>query len=291
MSFRSIVVAVIAATLAGGGPSGAAAVDAPVHTVRVDAIAVDARGAPVGTLSARDFEVREDGNLVTVDEAEFVRNSPRVVAIYLDEYHISPGDSTNRAREAIAQFVDRELGPRDLLVVLKPLDSLLAIRLTSDHEAARTAIATLEGRRDDLAPRTAFERTSMVGSPQRIQTLRTQITISALNALALKLGTVSSLRKTLLVVSERLDRAPRGRGQDHLATIEGLVRSANRAHVSIYPVDPRQPAADDTDGGADELLAQVARDTAGRVVGGSGSLNDLSSAIRSAAAESGGVTC
>ena len=139
-----------------------------------------------------------------------------------------------RAREVIAQFVERELGPRDLLVVMKPLDSLLAIRLTSDRDAAQKVIATLEGRRDDLTPREGYERNSMVGSPQRIQTLRTQIAISALNALAVQLGTLNNLRKTLIVVSERLDHAPRGRGQERLATVEGLVRVREpRARVDL----------------------------------------------------------
>jgi VWFA-related protein len=271
------------AALAGAGAHGLAAVDTPVHTVRVDAFAVDARGAPVATLTPRDFEVREDGNLVTVEEAEFVRNSPRVVAIYLDEYHLSVGDSTDRARAAIAQFVEHELDPRDQLVVLKPLDSLLTIRLTNDRDAALSAVKTLEGRRDDLAPRTPFERASMVGTPQRIESLRTQVTISALNALALKLGTFNALRKTLLVVSERLDHAARGRGQDRLATIDGLVRSANRGHVSIYSIDPRPPSAE---ADADEMLTHVARDTAGRLIAGTASLDDLSAGIRSAVSES-----
>lgn len=267
--------------LAGANPG---AIDSPVHTVRVDAIAVDARGIAVDKLTAKDLELREDGNLVPIEGVEFVRNAPRLVAIYLDEYHISPGPGVERAREVIAQFVERELGPRDLLVVMKPLDSLFAIRLTSDRDAAQKVIATLEGRRDDLTPREGYERTSMVGSPQRIQTLRTQIAISALNALAVQLGTINNLRKTLIVVSERLDHAPRGRGQERLATVEGLVRSANRAHVSVYPIDPRSPAPEEDE--LDPVLAQVARDTAGRTIGRAAGVEELSAAIRAITAES-----
>jgi VWFA-related protein len=218
---------------------------------------------------------------------EFVRNAPRLVAIYLDEYHISSGPGVERAREVIAQFVERELGPRDQLVVMKPLDSLLAIRFTSDRDAAQKVIASLEGRRDDLTPREGYERASMVGSPQRIQTLRTQIAVSALNALAVQLGTINNLRKTLLVVSERLDHAPRGRGQERLATVEGLVRSANRAHVSIYPIDPRVPSAEEEDQ-PDPVLTQVARDTAGRTIGRAAGVDELSAAMRAIAAESSG---
>ena len=262
------------------------AIDLPVHTVRVDAIAVDARGTAIETLTPKDLELREDGNLTPIEGVEFVRNAPRLVAIYLDEYHISSGPGVERARETIAQFVERQLGPRDQLVVMKPLDSLLAIRLTNDRDAAQKVIATLEGRRDDLTPREGYERTSMVGSPQRIQALRTQIAVSALNALAVQLGTINNLRKTLIVVSERLDHAPRGRGQERLATVEGLVRSANRAHVSIYPIDPRPPSAETDE--PDPVLTQVARDTAGRTIGRTAGVDELSAAIRAVAAESSG---
>jgi VWFA-related protein len=281
VSRRSPLVAAIAVVLAVAKPG---AIDLPVHTVRVDAIAVDARGTAVDKLTPKDLELREDGNLVPIEGVEFVRNAPRLVAIYLDEYHISPGAGVARAREVIAQFVERELGPRDLLVVMKPLDSLFAIRLTSDRDAAQKVIATLEGRRDDLTPREGYERNSMVGSPQRIQTLRTQIAISALNALAVQLGTINNLRKTLIVVSERLDHAPRGRGQERLATVEGLVRSANRAHVSIYPIDPRSPSVEGDE--PDPVLTQVARDTAGRTIGRAAGVDELSAAIRAVAAES-----
>src|SRR5437016_4419035 len=57
---------------------------APVQTVRVDAIVTDARGVIASTLTSRDFELREDGNAVAIDEAQLVKNSPRLVAIYLD---------------------------------------------------------------------------------------------------------------------------------------------------------------------------------------------------------------
>jgi len=117
--------------LAGANPG---AIDLPVHTVRVDAVALDARGATVDKLTPKDFELREDGNLLPVEGVEFVRNAPRLVAIYLDEYHLSPGPGVERARAVVAQFVERELGPRDQLVVMKPLDSLLAIRLTGDPQ-------------------------------------------------------------------------------------------------------------------------------------------------------------
>ncbi len=85
--------------------------DTVIHTVSIDAIAVDPRGAAISTLTPRDFELREDGRLHAIEEARFVTNSPRLVAIYLDEYHITAGASADRAREALTAFVDREPRP------------------------------------------------------------------------------------------------------------------------------------------------------------------------------------
>src|SRR6185312_14534288 len=100
-----------------------------------------------------------------------VQNSPHVIAIYLDEYHISPGASLDRAREALTGFVN-QLGPDDRIAVVKPLDSLPAIRLTGDLDAARRVIAALEGRSGDYAPRTDYERNFMAGSPSRVEAAR-----------------------------------------------------------------------------------------------------------------------
>ena len=86
-----------------------------VHTVRIDAIAVNAKGVAVRTLTTRDFELRENGQALTLDDARFVTNEPRLIAIYLDEYQITPGASADRARDALTAFVARELHPRDLL--------------------------------------------------------------------------------------------------------------------------------------------------------------------------------
>jgi VWFA-related protein len=292
VSPRNTLAAAAVAIAAGLGPASGAAGQrppaegrAPVHTVRIDAIAVDATGAAIGTLTARDFELREDGELRALDEARFVTNEPRLVAIYLNEYHITPGASADRARDALTAFVDRELGPRDLVVVMKPLDSLFTIRLTDDREKALRTIAELEGRKGDHAPRTPYERTFMTGSPARIEAVRSQVTISALNALAVHMATLSGVRKTLLVVGEGLEEAPRRRGQEYLATIESVVRSANRANVSIYPIDPRPASNGDGAPDSGSVLESLARDTDGRIVAGVRGSQDLTAAIRDAAAE------
>ena len=291
-----------------GVPAGQPpAADPVVHTVRIDVVAVDARGAAINSLKLGDFDLREDGKPVAIDEARLVRinttaavgsvggpaegiqqpvqsvadeqraarrDGTRLVAIYLDEYHISPGGAADRARDALIEFIDRELGPRDLVAVMKPLDSLFTIRLTHDREEARRIVAGLEGRKGDYTPRTTYERNYMVGSAARIETSRTQVTVSALQALAVHMGSLNDLRKTLLVVTEGLERVPGLRGQEYLATIDSLIRSANRANVSIYPIDPR-PAPPTESSSA--VLQSLASDTDGQTCVNA---DDLSTAMR-----------
>ena len=282
---------------------------------RVDAIVADADGRLVADLAPADVEVfdasgvrpiesvrliRADGSarpgetilpvLSAADEqAEAARDGTRLFAFFLDEYHVTPGVAAIRAREAVGRFVDEHLGPRDLVLVVKPLDSLIALRLTRDREAARRAIATFEGRKGELEPRSAFEKNYIGASPARVVAVREQIVTSALNALAAHLAGLGPSRKTLIVVSEGFSQAPRRRGDESLPTLEGVIRSANRAGASIYPIDPRglvpAPANGETargTAGQDALLA-LANDTGGRAVLGSADLaDDLSRIARDA---------
>src|SRR5206468_10497593 len=130
--------------------AGQPAASAPEQTVRIDAIAEDARGRLINDLQAADFEVREDGGVRPMAPVELRRaDGPRIVALYLDEYHVGKDAVTDSVRERLARFVDRTLDAKDLLVVMKPLDSVLAIHLTIDREAARRSIASFEGRRGE----------------------------------------------------------------------------------------------------------------------------------------------
>src|SRR5262245_61093210 len=123
------------------------------QSVVIDAVVSDGRGRTVETLKLPDFELHEEGPALQLDEVRFVRDEPRLVAIYLDEYHVGAGPATDRVQAALTEFIDRELTPNDFLVVMKPLDSLLTIELTHDREAARAIVERFAGRKDDYAPR------------------------------------------------------------------------------------------------------------------------------------------
>ena len=149
------------------------------QTVVIDAVVSDTRGRTVDTLKVQDFELREDGNVLQLDEVRFIRDEQRVVAVYLDEYHVSAGEATDRVRAALTEFIDHELGAKDLFVVMKPLDSLLTIEMTHDRPAARAIVENFTGRMGDYAPRTDYERQFIAGTPPRIEAARSQVVWSA----------------------------------------------------------------------------------------------------------------
>ena len=230
----------------------------------LDVIAADSRARQVANLAAADFVIVEDGVPQPVATTEFVRDSGRVFGIFLDEFHTAPGPAADRVRDALLSLVQKSLTATDRIVVLRPLDSLLAIGWL-DREAAARVIASFEGRQGDYAPRTDFERNFLAGAPARIDAARNQIVLSALNALAIHLGTGSTGRKTMIVVGSGLGRRTRSRGDEPLPTLDSVIRAANRNRVALYPIDLDDgvPADDDA---ARQALRTLASDTVGRVV-------------------------
>jgi VWFA-related protein len=268
---------VIAGAVSLAGQSASAP---PVHTVSLDAVAEDLRGTLVDDLKITDFELREDAAVKPLESVELKRAAgPRLVAIYLDEYHVTRDAVTDRLRSELTHFIEQILHPKDLLVIMKPLESLLAIHLTEDREAARRAIAGFEGRRGQLEPRNAYEMNFIAGTPARIESARAQVALSALNALAIRLGAFGNGRKALIVVSEGLARLERRRGQEFMPTPETIARSANRANVAIYTIDPRG-ATNATDDPASRTLRLLATDTDGQTLTG-----DLGAGLRRIADE------
>src|SRR5439155_21465858 len=97
--------------------------------IRLDAIVRGRQDRAIRGLSASDFESRDNGGPRPIDSATLESGrGGRLIAIFLDDYHVQPGENTARARAALTQFVDSELRPNDLVAVMKPLDSLKAIQ-------------------------------------------------------------------------------------------------------------------------------------------------------------------
>jgi VWFA-related protein len=266
--------AVVVLALAAAPLVGAQSPPRAAPLVRIDAIAVDARGRAVRDLTVEDFEVAENGANRRVEDVRFVApatsNEARLFAVYLDEYHISPGPAVERARAMLQRLVDEEIGPRDLIAFVKPLDALPQIRLTNDRAVIRDALESFAGRKGDYEPRSAFERDFIAASPGRIDAVREQIAISALNAISARLGSLRAGRKTLVVISEGFPRIPPRRGEEGLPSIETVIRAANRGGVSIYPVDPHALSGASTGPAPDpshsDILRTLAVETGGRAL-------------------------
>lgn len=281
----------------------------PPEAVRLDVVATDSRGQVVPDLGRGEFEIVEGDSLRPVEDVRFVpatapRPGPgddepapitnrrdeqeaaaesgvRLFGIYLDEYHVTAGAGAARARDELADLV-RGLSPRDLVAVFRPLDSVLTIRMMRDREAAARAIEAFDPRRDVFEPRNAFEQYFIGGGRERIESVRAQISTSAISALTAHLGGLGGGPKTLIVLSEGFDRGPRRRGDD-LPTITNVLRVAARTSVVIYAIDPRvwdevpppplpPPPASGTDGdGATagdprRLLVELVGETGGAAI-------------------------
>jgi VWFA-related protein len=293
---------------AGSDPgSGAGA-----RTVRIDVIASGRTGRPALDLSLKDFELRDEGVLQSLDSAE-LRRPPRstrpsevppvpvlsaegertaarnpgtrLLALFLDEYHVGSADA-ERARDALDRFVSEQVRPGDLLVAMKPLDSLTSIRLTHDRDAVRDVIRSFVGRKDDFAPRTPFESDHMGRTPETAGPARRQVVLSALDALAAHLGGLREGRKALVVVSEGFAGGAASRG-GRLPGIADIGRTANGFNVAIYALDPRAdvatPAPPEQSSPQDDSfssLRNLAEQTGGAAFAGE---RDTSTGLRQAA--------
>jgi VWFA-related protein len=291
------------------GASQTSSSPSTTEPAQLDAVITDVQGRPLVNLKPDELELREDGVVQPIQTLEF-RSMPRdrstvkprsitseldekeeaqqagvrLIAVFLDEYHVSAAN-TGRVREAMARLYQDEVRPDDLIVVMKPLDSLAAIRLTRDHSAVFDRAATFEGRKGDYQPRTTFEETLMSREPGAADAARAQVVLSALRAMTVHLGELRSGRKTLIYVSEGFVRTLRRDGQ-RVPDPQAITRAANTLDVAIYTVNPEPgspsevskkigaevQSATDTATAPATMLRTLAEQTGGAVVG-TGNLN------------------
>jgi VWFA-related protein len=273
-----------------GAPASSSGPDeAPV---RIDAVVTDPQGRPILNLRATDFELLENGApraLTAVElrtparadsaapaspietEADEIRAArqpgTRVFAFFLDEFHVTPGETADRARAAVSRFVDEQLQPQDLAIVMRPLDAVTGIRFTRDRAALHAALAEFSGRKGDLTPRSAFEEQYIGRAPAAVAMARAQIVTAALRELTLRLGDVQADRGVVVLVSEGFarDTAPRAA---RLQDLQGVVRASSRFHLAVYTFNPGAPVANSpAETGRDgATLEWLAAQTGGRAV-------------------------
>jgi len=269
-----------------------------VNFVRVDAIVTDRQGNPVTDLTQDDFEVIEDDKrqivetfrLIKIDatapvevtsrlttrqdeENAAANEDSRIFVFFLDEYHVRLGNSM-AARKHLVDFVQTQLGPKDLVSVMYPLSPLDSVVLTRNHEQLANAIERFQGRKFDYTPRNALEDRYANQPTEIVERIRRQVSLSALTGLSVKLGALREGRKAIVLVSEGYlamlppqlrgavatmpglgnpnrnnplagendlmeDRVRFSAELDVQSELQRVFEEANRSNTAIYAVDPR----------------------------------------------------
>jgi len=274
---------------------------AGINYVRVDVIISDKAGNPVGDLQASDFDVLEDNKLQKIDtfklvkldggtaealkepvkeirndydeEMEAARDDVRLFAIFLDDYHVRRGTSM-AVRGQLTKFIETQMGPSDMVGVMYPLESTGSVRMTRNHSAVARGLAQFLGRKYEYEPKNQFEETYAHYPTETVERIRNQVSLSALKALIIHMGSLKEGRKSLILVSEGYtymvppqmrnadaqmpgsgnpqalnpfagqndpneDRANWLSGLDMTSDLREIYDTANHNNVSIYAVDPR----------------------------------------------------
>lgn len=232
-----------------------------VSVVNVDVIVSDRSAQPVTDLTQADFEILENGKpqdieqfkLVKVDGrvtpgapepreirslgdegTELARDDVRTFVIFLDDYHVTRAMAM-RARQRLIPFVKSQIGPNDIIAIMHPLTPVSALTFTRSQDFIVDALGRFEGRADDLFARNPAEAAYQHRSQGEILAIRRQVVLSALQGLAVRLGSVREGRKSVLYVSEGFVAGALASG----SRLDDVFTAANRHNVAFYPIDPR----------------------------------------------------
>ena len=269
------------------------------NVVRVDVSVMDRDGKPLRSLTAEDFELRENGEVQAITSfklvdangqptddlslpirsrqhaaAEAARDDVRVFLIFWDEYHIEQFGSAVRAREQLTRFVLDSFGPTDLVGLMDQLTPSDAITFSRDRRALADQVHLLRGRRGVYVPARSAIEEAHLRNGQDVERIRSQVTVSALKSAIMHLGTMRQGRKAVILVSESLGRL----GQDGVRVLSDLIRTANDNNTAIYTADPRglQAGPSSFGSGMASLLASLADATGAESIVS----NDMGGALR-----------
>ena len=199
-------------------------------------------------------------------------------------------------RKPVIDFIANQLAPSDLVTVMYPLTPVDAAVLTRNHQGIINAVEKFEGRKYNYEPINAIENGYVFKlTPDAIEIIRRQVTLSAMRGLCTKLGSLREGRKSLILLSEgfnatlppqmrstmaggcrrrhrwrqRHARSVRGRQQHQRGPRAVLGRAStcnrelqdvwdacNRNNTAIYAVDPRGLAA-----GGFDITANISMQT------------------------------
>jgi VWFA-related protein len=273
---------------------------AGINFVRVDVIVTDRQGNPVTDLTLADFEIFEDGKpqkpeqfrLVKIDaetapaytsrtirtrndeETAAADENSRLFVFFLDDYHVRRETSMS-VKKPVVEFVATQLAPSDLVSVMYPLTPTDAVVMSRNHQGVINTIEKFQGRKYDYEPINDVERGYVYRlNPQAIETIRRQVSLSALRGVCTKLGSLREGRKSVILISEGYsgllppqlrsdlpgavarpgdltrdpfaaennlleDRAKFSAELDLQREFQDVFEACNRQNTSIYALDPR----------------------------------------------------
>ena len=245
---------------------------------------LDRDGRPVMDLSADDFVLEEDGvrqriqsfqllglsgavapgddrSLEITSQAhaasELARDDVRVFLVFWDEYHIPPHYQSQRLRQALIGFLRELVQPTDLVAVMDQWTPMSDLRFSRDRAVLWNTALTLRGRQGEYAPRNVAEENHL-REMGRIESLRSQVSLSALHSAMMHLGTLRPGRTTILYLGREF-----GLGRDSAARTTELVQAANDNNVALYSVSPDGL---DMRGMRYGILGDLARNTGGEAL-------------------------
>jgi VWFA-related protein len=258
---------------------------ATTELVDVAVVVRDRDGRMVPDLTVADFQVTEDGMPQTIAAFGRVTYKPasapaalpiatdvstnenvtdgRIFVLLLDGLHVSP-IGISHVRRYARQFVERHVGPHDLVAVLAPgAESAATQDFTSDKARLIAAIDRFSGTKLRSATLELDEERRLAantGTPvhggkdpsDEERADRARRLSSILQSLAAHLERVERRRKTLLLFSEGVDYnlddlmgGVQRNASDVIRAMERAVAALMRTNVSLYTIDPRALSSGD----------------------------------------------
>ena len=106
-------------------------------------------------------------------------------------------------KRPVSEFVANQLAPSDLISVMYPLTPTDAVTLTRSHQGVINTVDRFVGRKYDYEPINDVERGYVHRlTPQAIEMIRRQVSLTAMRGICTKLGSMREGRKSLILISE-----------------------------------------------------------------------------------------
>src|SRR5439155_961094 len=172
------------------------------------------------------------------EEREVRQPDVRLFVLFLDDYHVRRGNDLV-VRKPLTDFIENQLGPKDMIAVMYPLTPVTALTFTRNHDSVVKAIEKFEGRKYNYEPRNEFEERYAYYPTATVEEIRTEVTLSALKGAAIKMGGMREGRKSIILVSEGFSSTLPPQLSDPSAAMPGFGNPyRGRAGVDV-PNDPR----------------------------------------------------